>query len=436
MHDIKWIRENPDAFDEGLRKRGLAPQSADLIALDKARREAQTRAQEIQQERNALSKQIGIAKSKGEDAAELLEKVSASKADEEAAEGDADARKAELDMALEGIPNIPGVGVPEGTDEAANEEVASWGGKPNLGFAPKEHFEIGEALGAMDFERAAKLSGSRFVVLTGPLARLERALAQFMLDLQTNEFGYNEVSPPVLVRDTALYGTGQLPKFGEDLFRTTEEHWLIPTAEVPLTNLVAGEILDEDALPLRFTAHTGCFRAEAGAAGKDTRGMLRQHQFYKVELVSIAHPEHSEEEHERMTSAAETVLQRLGLHYRKMVLSSGDMGFSARKTYDLEVWLPGQGAYREISSCSNCGDFQALRMNARFRPKEGPKGGKGTRFVHTLNGSGLAVGRTLIAVLENYQREDGSVTVPEALRPYMGGIETIGPVGANGPSDA
>jgi len=422
MHDIKWIRENPDAFDEGLKKRGLDPQSASLIALDKTRREAQTRAQEIQQERNALSKQIGIAKSKGEDAADLLQKVSASKAEEEAAETDADARKSELDAALEGIPNIPGDGVPMGADEDANVEVATWGEKPDLGFAAKEHFEIGEALGAMDFERAAKLSGSRFVLLTGPLARLERALAQFMLDLQTNEFGYNEVSPPILVRDTALYGTGQLPKFGEDLFRTTEEHWLIPTAEVPLTNLVAGEILEEDALPLRFTAHTSCFRAEAGAAGKDTRGMLRQHQFYKVELVSIAHPDNSEDEHERMTSAAETVLQRLGLHYRKMVLSTGDMGFSARKTYDLEVWLPGQGAYREISSCSNCGDFQARRMNARYRPKEG----KGTRFVHTLNGSGLAVGRTLIAVLENYQREDGTVAVPEALRPYMGGIETIG----------
>ncbi|HUT50946.1 MAG TPA: serine--tRNA ligase [Alphaproteobacteria bacterium] len=426
MHDIKWIRENPDAFDAGLKKRRLAPQSAPLIALDKARREAQTRAQEIQQERNALSKQIGVAKSKGEDAAELLEKVSASKAAEEAAESEAGARTAELDAALAGIPNIPGEGVPEGADEAANVEVAVWGNKPDLGFEPKEHFEIGEALGAMDFERAAKLSGSRFVILTGPLARLERALAQFMLDLQTSEFGYNEVSPPVLVRETALFGTGQLPKFGEDLFRTTQEHWLIPTAEVPLTNLVAGEILDEDALPLRFTAHTGCFRAEAGAAGKDTRGMLRQHQFYKVELVSIAHPEHSEEEHERMTGAAETVLQRLGLHYRKVLLCTGDMGFSARKTYDLEVWLPGQDAYREISSCSNCGDFQARRMNARFRPKEG----KGTRFVHTLNGSGLAVGRALIAVLENFQQEDGTVTVPEALRPYMGGLETIGPADA------
>jgi seryl-tRNA synthetase len=432
MHDIKWIRENPDAFDEGLKKRGLEPQSASLIALDKTRREAQTRAQEIQQERNALSKQIGIAKSKGVDAADLLEKVSASKAAEEAAEGEADTRKSELDAVLEGIPNIPGDGVPEGADESANEEVAVWGEKPALDFEPKEHYEIGEALGAMDFERAAKLSGSRFVLLTGPLARLERALAQFMLDLQTNEFGYNEVSPPVLVRDTALYGTGQLPKFGEDLFRTTEDHWLIPTAEVPLTNLVAGEILEEDALPLRFTAHTGCFRAEAGAAGKDTRGMLRQHQFYKVELVSIAHPNHSDEEHERMTGAAETVLQRLGLHYRKMMLSTGDMGFSARKTYDLEVWLPGQGAYREISSCSNCGDFQARRMNARYRPKEG----KGTRFVHTLNGSGLAVGRTLIAVLENYQRADGTVAVPEALQPYMGGIETIGPGGSGGAGDA
>ena len=426
MHDIKWIRENPDAFDAGLKTRGLEPQSAPLIALDKARREAQTRAQEIQQERNALSKQIGAAKSKGEDASELLEKVSASKAAEEAAESDAGARSAELNAALEGIPNIPGEGVPQGADEADNVEVAVWGEKPDLGFEPNEHFEIGEALGSMDFERAAKLSGSRFVLLTGPLARLERALAQFMLDLQTSEFGYNEVSPPVLVRDAALFGTGQLPKFGEDLFRTTEDHWLIPTAEVPLTNLVAGEILDEDALPLRFTAHTGCFRAEAGAAGKDTRGMLRQHQFYKVELVSIVHPDRSDDEHERMTGAAEAVLQRLGLHYRKVVLSTGDMGFSARKTYDLEVWLPGQDAYREISSCSNCGDFQARRMNARFRPNEG----KGTRFVHTLNGSGLAVGRALIAVLENYQRADGTVAVPEALRPYMGGIETIGPANA------
>jgi len=426
MHDIKWIRENPEAFDEGLKKRGLEPQSAALIALDKTRREAQTRAQEIQQERNALSKQIGMAKSKGENATDLLEKVSASKAAEEAAESEAGARTAELNATLEGIPNTPGDGVPEGADEAANVEVAVCGEKPELGFKAKEHFEIGEAMGAMDFERAAKLSGSRFVILTGPLARLERALAQFMLDLQTSEFGYNEVSPPVLVRDTALFGTGQLPKFGEDLFRTTQEHWLIPTAEVPLTNLVSGEILDEDALPLRFTAHTGCFRAEAGAAGRDTRGMLRQHQFYKVELVSIAHPDESEAEHERMTGAAETVLRRLGLHYRKVVLCTGDIGFSARKTYDLEVWLPGQGAYREISSCSNCGDFQARRMNARFRPKEG----KGMRFVHTLNGSGLAVGRALIAVLENYQREDGTVAVPEALRPYMGGIETIGPANA------
>jgi len=426
MHDIKWIRDNPVAFDTALGSRGLEPQSKQLIDMDRIRRDAQTRAQAIQQERNAVSKQIGAAKSKGEDATALLEQVASSKAAQEVAEDEARDAAAELDAVLQAIPNLPSSDTPEGETEAANVEMAVWGDRPAFDFEPKQHFELGEAMGAMDFEGAAKLSGARFVVLSGVLARLERALAQFMLDLQTGEFGYKEVSPPVLVRDAALFGTGQLPKFGDDLFQTSENHWLIPTAEVPLTNLVAGDILDEDALPMRFTAHTGCFRAEAGAAGKDTKGMLRQHQFYKVELVSIAHPDASEAEHERMTGCAEEVLQRLGLHYRKVVLCTGDIGFSARKTYDLEVWLPGQGAYREISSCSNCGDFQARRMNARFRPKEG----KGTRFVHTLNGSGLAVGRTLIAVLENYQQEDGSVTVPEALRPYMGGIETIGAGGA------
>ena len=426
MFDIKWIRENPDAFDDGLAKRGLEFAGARIIELDKARREAQTRAQAIQEERNALSKRIGIAKSKGEDAQALLKEVAASKKSQEGAENIARERSGELDGSLMGIPNIPDDSVPVGPDEAANASVREWGGKPELGFEPKQHYELGEALGLMDFERAAKLSGSRFVVLYGALSRLERALGAFMLDLQTGEFGYCETSLPVLVRDTALLGTGQLPKFAEDQFRTTDDLWLIPTAEVPLTNLVAGEILDAADLPKRFTALTLCFRSEAGAAGKDTSGMLRQHQFAKVELVSVAHPGQSDEEHERMTACAEEVLKRLGLHFRTVLLSSGDMGFSARKTYDIEVWLPGQGAYREISSCSNCGDFQARRMNARFRTK----GEKGTNFVHTLNGSGLAVGRTLIAVMENYQREDGSIEVPEVLRPYMGGMEVIGADGS------
>ncbi|MBT6118779.1 MAG: serine--tRNA ligase, partial [Rhodospirillaceae bacterium] len=323
---------------------------------------------------------------------------------------------------LSGIPNLPLADVPVGPDEETNLELRKVGDTPAFDFAPKQHFELGEAMGLMDFEAAAKLSGARFVVLKGALARLERALAQFMLDTHTAEFGYTEVSPPMLVRDTALYGTGQLPKFGQDLFRTTADHWLIPTAEVPLTNLVAGEILNEDALPMRVTAFTGCFRAEAGAAGRDTRGMLRQHQFYKVELVSVTTPDESDAELERMTGCAEAILQRLDLPYRAVLLSSGDMGFSARKTYDLEVWLPGQDAYREVSSCSNCGEFQARRMNARYRPKEG----KGTRHVHTLNGSGLAVGRVLIGVLENHQKPDGTVELPAALRPYMGGVDILG----------
>ena len=422
MFDVKWIRENPDAFDAGLDKRGLDPASVPVIALDKARREAQTEAQAIQEERNRLSKQIGIAKSKGEDADALLKEVAASKQSQEEKENLARDRSAELTDSLMGIPNLPDESVPVGPDEEANETVREWGKKPEMSFEPKEHYELGEALGLMDFERAAKLSGSRFVVLYGALSRLERALGAFMLDLQTGEFGYRETSPPVLVRDTALLGTGQLPKFAEDLFRTEDDLWLIPTAEVPLTNLVAGEILDVADLPQRFTALTPCFRSEAGAAGKDTSGMLRQHQFSKVELVSVTHPDRSDEEHERMTASAEEVLKRLGLAFRTVVLCTGDLGFAARKTYDLEVWLPGQGTYREISSCSNCGDFQARRMGARFRAK----GEKGTQFVHTLNGSGLAVGRTLIAVMENYQREDGSIEVPEVLRPYMGGLEVIG----------
>jgi seryl-tRNA synthetase len=421
MFDLKWIRDNPAAFDAGLKARGVGPTAARVIALDEKRREALTAAQEIQARRNKLSKEIGIAKTKGEDVSEMIRAVSA----EEELQAEAEERvrqlAAELDELLEGLPNLAADDVPVGEDASANRKDHSFGSKPTFDFPPKEHFEIGAGLGQMDFERAAKMSGARFVVLTGALARLERALAQFMLDLHTTEFGYTEVSLPLLVRDQAAFGTGQLPKFGDDLFRTTDDYWLIPTAEVPLTNLVRERILDEGDLPLRFTAFTACFRSEAGAAGKDTRGMLRQHQFYKVELVSITHPDHSEAELERMTSCAEEVLKRLGLHYRVVVLSTGDMGFAARKTFDIEVWLPGQEAYREISSCSNCWDFQARRMKARFKPA----GGKGTRFVHTLNGSGLAVGRTLIALLEHYQRADGSVEMPTALRPYMDGLEAL-----------
>ncbi len=423
MHDIRWIREQPDAFDAGLVARGLAPLSADLLALDARRRQSQTRAQELTTRRNQLSKQIGGAKAKGEDASAIIAEVSRSKDAEAEAEHQAGEATDALNRELEGIPNLPADGVPVGEDEAANVEVRRWGAPPRFDFPVRDHADIGALLGMMDFERAGKLSGARFVVLTGALARLERALANFMLDIQTGEHGYTEVNPPALVRDEALFGTGQLPKFAEDQFRTTDGLWLIPTAEVPLTNLVADEILDENSLPRRYVALTWCFRSEAGSAGKDTRGMLRQHQFSKVEMVSIAHPEGSDEELERMTGCAETVLQRLELPYRTVVLATGDMGFSARKTYDIEVWLPGQERYREISSCSNCGEFQARRMGARFRSA----GEKGTRFVHTLNGSGLAVGRCLIAVLENNQRADGTVAVPAALRPYMDGRQIVGP---------
>ncbi|GIK98335.1 MAG: serine--tRNA ligase [Alphaproteobacteria bacterium] len=421
MFDLKWIRDNPDDFDAGLRRRGLGALSAEILALDARRRDAQTRFQERQQRRNELSRQIGAGKRKGEDTSALEAEVVALKDALQAAEAEEQAAAEAVDKLLAGLPNLPASDVPDGADETANVELRRHGNPRNFEFQPRQHFELGEALGLMDFEQAAVISGARFVVLKGALARLERALAAFMLDLHTGEFGYTEVIPPMLVRDDAVYGTAQLPKFAEDLFRTTTGYWLIPTAEVPLTNLAAERILDEAALPLRFTAHTPCFRSEAGAAGKDTRGMIRQHQFSKVELVSIAHPDRSAEEHERMTACAEEVLKRLGLPYRVVVLSTGDMGFAARKTYDIEVWLPGQAAYREISSCSNCGDFQARRMKARMRKA----GEKGTRFVHTLNGSGLAVGRTLIAVLENYQQADGSIAVPEALRPYMGGTEVI-----------
>ena len=422
MFDIKWIRDNPEAFDAGLGKRGLAPLAAQMIALDSNRRATQTTLQDLQRRRNEASKAIGAAKSRGEDAAAEMAEVQGLKEAFQKLEAEEREHAQALNTALAAYPNTPDEDVPEGADEAANVEIRRWGEKPELSAEARQHFELGEALGLMDFERAAKISGARFVVLSGALARLERALAGFMLDLHTGEFGYTEVAPPILVRENAAFGTGNLPKFAEDLFKTVDDYWLIPTAEMPLTNLVAGDILEEADLPLRFTAYTHCFRAEAGAAGKDTRGMIRQHQFGKVELVSIAHPDRSDEEHERMTDCAEEVLRRLDLHYRTVVLSTGDMGFSARKTFDIEVWLPGQDTFREISSCSNCGDFQARRMNGRFRPV----GAKGTQFVHTLNGSGLAVGRTLIAILENYQNPDGSISVPEILRPRMGGMERIG----------
>ncbi len=421
MHDLRLIREAPDRFDQGLARRGLEPMAEQVLDLDSRRRAAQTALQEMLTRRNSVSKQVGEAKRNGEDAAALIEEVQNLKdgiAENEASEKTLDSKLVEI---LEGLPNLPAVDVPDGDSEDDNREVRVHGIQPAFDFTPKEHFDIGEALGLMDFGAAAHLSGARFVVLRGALARLERALASFMLDLHTQEHGFTETVTPVLVREEALYGTGQLPKFAEDLYRTTDDYWLIPTAEVTLTNLAADGILDEGKLPLRMTAWTQCFRSEAGAAGNDTRGMLRQHQFSKVEMVCVARPEESDAELERMTGCAEEVLKRLGLPYRVVVLCTGDMGFGARKTYDIEVWLPGQGTYREISSCSNCGDFQARRMKARYRPRSG----KGTRFVHTLNGSGLAVGRTMIAVLENYQNADGSVTVPEALRPYMGGTERI-----------
>ena len=472
MLDLKLIRDNPDILKNALIARGQSEAAADTLLetiqdLDARRRQQVTALQEAQTRRNNLSKQVGKAKAeKREDEAQaLMDEVAGLKDAIGEAEGEEKALTADLENLLAGIPNLPSDDVPIG-DESANEEIRRWGEKPSFGFAPKQHFELGEALGLMDFEAAAKLSGSRFVVLKGALARLERALGAFMLDLQTSEGGYTEVAPPLLVRDQAMFGTAQLPKFLEDQFSVyagpaggealrlsqvayadmlqearsvnDEEElerlvsaypdeslppafWLIPTAEVPLTNLAREEICEEAALPMRVTALTPCFRAEAGAAGKDTRGMVRLHQFSKVELVSITTPEQSVAEHERMTACAEEVLRRLDLPYRTLILATGDMGFGARKTYDIEVWLPGQDAYREISSCSNCGDFQARRMSARYRPK----GGKDVRFVHTLNGSGLAVGRTLIAVMENYQEADGSIRIPDALVPYMGGMTAI-----------
>lgn len=423
MLDIKWIRENAEMLDAALAKRGAEPLSASLIALDERRRTNLQALQDMQSRRNAASKDIGAAMAQKN--AELADRLKAEVADLKNAMPalEEDSRKIEADLndALSRIPNIPLDDVPVGSDESGNVVKSVVGKKPSWNHQPREHFEVGEALGLMDFEGAARISGSRFTILKGQLARLERALGQFMLDLHTQEHGYTEVQPPLLVRDDAMYGTGQLPKFAEDLFRTTDGRWLIPTAEVPLTNIVREQILEGEKLPLRFTALTPSFRSEAGSAGRDTRGMLRQHQFNKVELVSITDAESSIDEHERMTACAEEVLKRLGLHYRVMTLCTGDMGFGARKTYDLEVWLPGQDTFREISSCSVCGDFQARRMNARYRTKED----KGTRFVHTLNGSGVAVGRALIAVIENYLNDDGSISVPEVLVPYMGGQTRI-----------
>ena len=424
MHDIATIRANPEAFDAAMMRRGGEPVADRIVALDARKREAQTRVQEAQNRRNEASKAIGQAMGQGDkDKAEALKaevaEIKASMPEWEEAER---AAGEELQDLLARLPNIPADDVPEGADETDNVEVSVWGEKREFAFEPKEHADIGPALG-MDFETGAALSGARFTFLRGDIARLHRALAQFMLDKQTRENGYTECNPPVLVSDDAMYGTDKLPKFAEDSFQTTDGRWLVPTSEVPLTASVAGQIVEEPVQPLRLTAHTLCFRSEAGSAGKDTRGFIRQHQFEKVELVSICRPEDSEAEHERMTACAEGILQALGLPYRKMLLCVGDMGFGARKTYDLEVWLPGQGAYREISSCSNTGDFQARRMNTRYKPE----GEKKTRFVHTLNGSGLAVGRTLVAVMENYQQEDGSVTVPQCLAPYMGGVDRLEP---------
>jgi seryl-tRNA synthetase len=422
MHDIRWIREHAEEFDRGLARRGLPPAAQELIALDERRRAAIAKLETALARRNAASKEIGQAKAKKDEAraSTLMAEVAGLKTTIE--QGEREQREAvkAVDDALAQIPNLPLDDVPDGKDSNANVEHHHFGAKRTYSFEPKQHFDLGEALGLMDFETAAKLSGARFVVLKGALARLERALAQFMLDLHTGEHGYAEIAPPLLVRDAVMFGTAQLPKFAEDQFRTIDDFWLIPTAEVPLTNLVREEILPEAQLPLRFTAGTPCFRAEAGAAGKDTRGMIRQHQFDKVELVSIATPEQSRNELERMLSCAEEVLRRLDLHYRVVVLCTGDMGFPSQKTFDIEVWLPGQGAYREISSCSVCGEFQARRMNARYRDKDGR-----IRHVHTLNGSGVAVGRALIAVMETYQQEDGSIAIPEVLKPYMGGLERI-----------
>jgi len=423
MHDIRAIRNDAAAFDAAMARRGLPPASPEILAIDAERRAVLTTLQEKQARRNALSKEVGQQKRAGADTSALEAEAAALRGDMDGLEK----RAAELDVAtkriLESLPNILDLDVPDGPDESANVVLKQVGEQRDLGFLPKQHFELGEAMGLMDFATAAKLAGARFVVLRGALARLERALGQFMLDLHTREHGYTEMVVPSLVNDAAVYGTTQLPKFADDLFHTTDGRWLIPTAEVPLTNTVAGEIVAEKDLPIRITALTDCYRAEAGAAGRDTRGMLRQHQFRKVEMVSIVQPEQSVAEQERMTTCAERVLSLLEIPFRRVLLSSGDTGFGSVRTFDLEVWLPGQQAWREISSCSNCRDFQARRMNARFRAADG----KSVAFVHTLNGSGVAVGRALIAVMENHQQADGSILIPAVLWPYMAGVERIGP---------
>lgn len=425
MLNIRWIRENPEMFDKGLARRGLDSSAKIILDLDQQHRKLQTDLQEALSLRNTLAKQNADARKAGQDTTSLNEQASklketiASLEQQEKDFGD------KLKFELERIPNIPHESVPDGKDETANVLLRTWEKPTPLSFSPKQHFELGENLGMMDFEIAANMSGTRFVILKGLLAKLERAVSQFMLDLHTETFGYTEVSPPLLANRNAIYGVGQLPKFEHDLFQTTDGRFLIPSAEVTLTNLVLGQIVDQQKLPMRVTAHTACFRSEAGAAGRDTRGMIRLHQFNKVELVSITTPEQSQEEHERMTNAAEEVLKQLKLPYRVMLLCSGDMGFSSQKTYDLEVWLPGANAYREISSCSNCGDFQARRMNARFKPQQKENQKSATEFLHTLNGSGLAVGRTVVAILENYQNEDGSIRIPDVLQPYMSGLKEI-----------
>lgn len=424
MHDIRFIRESPDVFDAGLARRGLAPLAASLIALDERHRAVTTELQTGQARRNEASKAIGAAKAQRDEAtaAALMAEVATLKERMPTLEAEEKALGEALHAQLAAIPNLPLADVPDGADEHANMLVHERGARPDFAFAPAEHDAIGPAIG-LDFETGAMLAGSRFTLVRGPLARLYRALGQFMLTTLARDFGYEQVIPPLMVRDEIMFGTGQLPKFAEDSFRTTDGRWLIPTAEVSLTNIVREQILAEEELPLRFAALTPCFRSEAGAAGRDTRGFIRQHQFDKCEMVSITTPDQAEAEHERMTQAAETMLTALDLPFRRVKLCTGDMGFSAARTYDLEVWLPGQGRYREISSCSTCGDFQARRMNARYRPA----GEKATRFVHTLNGSGLAVGRTLVAVIENYQQEDGAIAIPDAFAPYMHGLNRLEP---------
>lgn len=425
MHDIKWIRDHPAKFDEIMARRGHAPVSHQILSLDQERRSCLQTLQELQSERNTLAKSIGQAKAKGEDASALMARTAALKAEIPTLETQERDVSQNLDLLLAGLPNALSDDVPDGPDESFFRLERRWGEKPQFTFSPKTHYELGEALGLMDFEGAARMSGARFVALKGDFARLERALASFMLDLHEELHGYTPVSPPLLVRDAALFGTGQLPKFAQDSFQTTDGRWLIPTAEVSLTNLVREQVLDDKDLPYRYTAHTPCFRSEAGSAGRDTRGMMRHHQFYKVELVSITRPEDSPAEHERMVGAAEEVLKRLKLPYQVITLPTGDTGATALKTYDLEVWLPGEQAYREISSCSNTGSYQARRMGARYRKVTEGGAKPALDFVHTLNGSGVAVGRALIAVVENYQQKDGSILIPEVLRPYMGQRKVI-----------